>query len=226
MAAGDGRLLGLGEHDGQSGQEFGVGEALAGVADLVDQDDVGAVRVRRVAVHRDDGVTLRRARRDRRSLDAEEATFEVDVVQLLAVDEAARGLVADDRAVLPAVPEARDDVDDLGVLRFGVHLGRQGAPAEVRDLGFGARRHREDAGAAAAREVERSDGRRDVERLGVRGGDRRDEADSAGHRGYRGEGQQRVEPAPDDLFTAWLERESVVEGDEVERSRFGELRVR
>lgn len=146
-------------------------------------------------------------------------------MQFLAIDEAAGGLVADDRAVLPAVPEAGDDVDDLGILRFGVHLGRQRAPAEVGDLGFGARRHREDAGAAAAREVERGDCRREVEGLGVRGGDRRDEADPAGHGGQRGKGQQRVEPAPDDLFAARLEREGVVEGDEVERSRFGEPRV-
>jgi hypothetical protein len=42
--------------------------------------------------------------------------FEVDVVQLVAVDEPAGGRVADLGVVLPAVPEPADDLDVVGGL--------------------------------------------------------------------------------------------------------------
>ena len=46
----------------------------------------------------------------------EEAALEVDVVQLVAVDEAAGGDVLDDGVVLPAVPQPAHDLDDVGGL--------------------------------------------------------------------------------------------------------------
>ena len=72
---------------------------------------------------------LGRAGHDRGALHREEAAFEVDVVQLLAVDEAAGGLVADDGVVLPAVPQAPGHLHRVGrfveqVAHHGGDLGR------------------------------------------------------------------------------------------------------
>ena len=64
----------------------------------------------------DDGLALRRPGRDRGALDAEVPALEVDVVQLVAVDEAAGGGVADLRVVLPAVPEPAHHLDVVGGL--------------------------------------------------------------------------------------------------------------
>ncbi len=74
-------------------------------------DDVGGtggepVRDGGVGQRGDRRLALRRPRRDRRALDGEPAAFEVDVVQLLAVDEPAGGDVADLGVVLPASPTA------------------------------------------------------------------------------------------------------------------------
>lgn len=49
----------------------------------------------------DDQLTLRRSRDDGRPLHAERFALEIDVVQLVAVQESAARVVADDRVVLP-----------------------------------------------------------------------------------------------------------------------------
>ena len=61
----------------------------------------------------DQRLTLRGARGDRRAPDREPLPFEVDVVQLVPVDEPPRRHVADLRVVLPAVPEAAHDLDEV-----------------------------------------------------------------------------------------------------------------
>jgi hypothetical protein len=58
----------------------------------------------------------RRARRDGGALDAEVPALEVDVVQLVAVDEAAGGDVPDLGVVLPAVPQPAHRFDVVGGL--------------------------------------------------------------------------------------------------------------
>jgi hypothetical protein len=64
----------------------------------------------------DDRLALRRPRGDGRPFDTEVVTGEVDVVQLVAVDEASGGNVADLGVVLPAVPQAPDHLDVIGRL--------------------------------------------------------------------------------------------------------------
>ena len=98
-----------------------------------DESDVGArrdecVRGITVAQRGDDGLTLRRPWRDRRPPDGEPGPFEVDVVQLGPVDEAARHHVADLGVVLPAVPEPAQHLD---VVR---RLGEQVGPRRLGDV--------------------------------------------------------------------------------------------
>ena len=83
-----------------------------------DEDQVGRTRGQRegdrdVGQDTDRGLTLRGARGDRRASDREPFPFEVDVVELVPVDEPPRRHVADLRVVLPAVPEAAHDLDEV-----------------------------------------------------------------------------------------------------------------
>ena len=104
-----------------------------------DEHDVGRrggelERHRLVGQGGDDRLALRRPGHDRRALDGEEAALEVDVVQLVAVDEAAGGDVLDDGVVLPAVPQPADDLDDVGGLveQVAQRVRRRPAPAARR----------------------------------------------------------------------------------------------
>ena len=58
-------------------------------------------------------MTLRRPRHDRRSLDRERRTLEVDVVNPVAIHEPPARRVADDRVVLPRIPEPLADIHDV-----------------------------------------------------------------------------------------------------------------
>src|SRR6201999_1105403 len=62
----------------------------------------------------EDRPTLRRARHAERPGDAEVLTLVVDRVDALGGGEDPRLLVADQRVVLPAVPEGRRRLDELG----------------------------------------------------------------------------------------------------------------
>jgi hypothetical protein len=84
-----------------------------------DEDNVGAVGrqlVRQPGVGQcgDGRLPLGRPGHDGGSLDGKEFALEVGVVDLLAVDEAARGLVADHGVVFPAVPEQPQHLDRVG----------------------------------------------------------------------------------------------------------------
>ena len=86
-----------------------------------DEDEIGAARgefVDRRAMRQrgDDGLALGWPRGDRRPLDREVLSGEVDVVQLVAVDESTGRDVADHRVVLPAVPQPADHLDGVGGL--------------------------------------------------------------------------------------------------------------
>ena len=166
------------EHDvdvGQHGDGVGIASRRgAAVTDLADdagsptpassrvhEHQIGersrrsAARGRCVASTATIGMTLRRTWRDRRAAHTEEAALEVDVVQLVAIDEATGRLVADHGVVLPAVPETHDDVDRLFRLRVELGARRRILAPEVR--GFRLRgRHRDlPSGASEADVVER-----------------------------------------------------------------------
>ena len=81
------------------------------------------------------GLALRRPGHDRRALHAEEAALEVDVVELVPVDEAAGGDVADDGVVLPAVPEPAHDLDGVGRLVEQLAAATRASPAARRTCG-------------------------------------------------------------------------------------------
>ena len=115
----------------------------------------------------------------------EEAALEVDVVQLVAVDEAAGGDVLDDRRRPPSCPTAggrprRRRPPRRTGRRCAPRRGRRGrgstsarAPPDEGGLGRPDRHLRPPAGRALADAVEGGDGRGDVERLGVGRVDRR-----------------------------------------------------
>jgi hypothetical protein len=195
-----------------------------------------------VGQRRDQRLALRRARGDRRALDREGAALEVDVVQLLAVDEPAGGDVADLRVVLPAVPEPADHLDPVGGLveRVAQHLlhgrvvavdaGQLGelAPAEQPGLVLGQRHPHLHAGAPAAHEVEGGDRLGQVERLGVGDQGGRHQADVPGERRDAGGDEDGVEPAAHPVGAVvgpepvvGLQREGVLEGDQVEQAGLG-----
>ncbi len=67
--------------------------------------------------HRDQRLPLRGPRHDGRPLDGEVLAGEIDVVDLVPIDEAAGGDVADLGVVLPAVPQSRRDLG--GFAGFG-----------------------------------------------------------------------------------------------------------
>jgi hypothetical protein len=186
----------------------------------------------------DDRLALRRARGDRRAAHAEPAPLEVDVVQLVAVDEAAGGGVPDHRVVLPAVPEPAQHLhvvaglleqvrDQLPCGRRGQVRGhrRQGAPPEVRGLVRAGRHLHPHPGPPAAHVVEGGDRLRDVERLGVGGHHSRHQPDVPGQRRDPGRGQQRVQPAAHLVGAVIrfgrvgrLRREGVLDGHQVQQA--------
>ena len=141
-------------------------------------------------------LALGRPGRDRRAPDVEPPALEVDVVQLVPVDEAPGGRVADLGVVLPAVPQPPEHLDEVGGLveQLGDRAGAVARPARRhrggrrccagRTVGLeGGGRHPDlDAGPAAAHVVECGDGLGDVEGLGVGGGGHRDEPDPGGGR--------------------------------------------
>ena len=156
---------------------------------------VGDGRVREGGHHR---LPLRRARRDRRAAHREPRRLDVDAVHLVAVDEPAGRRVADLGVVLPAVPERADGLDEgaglvepLGDLLQPaagqvVREGQVGEVTAARERGVdGQPRHPHlPAGASAARVVEGGQRLGHVERLGVDGGDDRDEAHVRRRRGH------------------------------------------
>src|ERR1017187_3251453 len=188
---------------------------------------------------------LRRPRGDRRTLDAEIVTGEVDVVQLAAVDEPAGGDVADLGVVLPAVPQPPDDLDVVGGLveqladqlldrRVSAVLDaepRERPAAEVRGFVLARGDLDSQAGPAGADVVESRDRLRDVERLGV-GDDRgRNQPAVSGQRRDPSRDEHRVQPPahlvdwpgrPGRLAVAGgLQAQAVFDRDKVEQAALG-----
>ncbi len=189
---------------------------------------------------RDERLPLGRAGRDGGPLHAEVPSLEVDVVQLVPVDEAARGRVPDLRVVLPAVPQPADHLDVVGGLveQLGEQVagGRAVPGVDRRDRAAaevcGLVRPRGDlhakSGAAAADVVEGGDGLGDVERLRVRGHHGRHQAYVAGQRCDTGGDEHGVQPAAHLVGAVvavegvgGLRAEAVLDGHEVEQAALG-----
>ncbi len=195
-----------------------------------DEHDIGAggcefIHRAGVCQCRDHRLALRRTRRDRRALDREVLSEEVDVVQFVGVHIAPGGHIANDRVVLPAVPETAHHVDVLNGL---VEIGNLGfaSPAEQGRLVRGCTNARLPARPAVRHIVKGGDGFGDVEGLGV--GDRRhrNQADVARRRSNARRDQHGIpttgEPSRVDPFaTPRLRHQAVVDGEEVEQSAFG-----
>ena len=138
---------------------------------------------------------LRRARDIERTADPEELALVVDRVNAAVVGVDARRLVADLRAVLPAVPEPDGHVDELRRPPVALPVSRIVVEPEVLRGVPPGRGHDVPAGPAAADVVQRGEPAGQVVRLVVRGRRGSDEPDPAGHPGQRGEQHGRLERA-------------------------------
>ena len=127
--------LEVGQHEHLLRLSLGGGDRVAEPSSRVEQPQPGPdkrdVRLlrrqlqRRIAADRDrdDRLSLRRPRGDRRPFDRQPAALVVDVVQPLAVDEAVGRGVADLGVILPAVPQPPHRLDVLGGLANAVATG-------------------------------------------------------------------------------------------------------
>jgi hypothetical protein len=146
-------------------------------------------------------------------------------VQLVPVDEASRGDIADDGIVVPAVPQAAGDLDRVGRLVEQVDI-LDIAPAEQLGLVFGSADPHLPAGPAMRDEVKCGNGFGDMKGFRVRHRGDRDQPDVTGHGGDSGGDQHGVRPAREparfDLRTAAaLWGEGVVERHEVQQPTLG-----
>src|SRR6185503_12572428 len=129
------------------------------------------------------------------ALHLEEPTAMVEGADLRRIDEDARRLVGDDRPVLPAVPEALDDVDELLsdlVAQVVLHVG---FAAEVERGLAGRARHDVPGGPAPGDVIERAEGPGDMIGLAEAGRDGGAETDVPRRRAQDRDERGRFEPA-------------------------------
>ena len=148
----------------------------------------------------------------------------VDVVQFVPIDVAPGGGVADDRVVLPAVPQPAHHLDGVGgLVEQLVAIGWRVAPAEQRGLVRRRAHPRLPARPPVRHVVQGGDGLGDVERLGVGDGCHRDQPDVRGDRGDARGDQHGVAatgqpPWADGFAAAGLGHQGVVDGEEVQQT--------
>ena len=150
---------------------------------------------RRAAGLDDDRATLGAARHVQGPLDLEEAPLVVQRTDLVRVDIAAGLLVGDDRSVVPAIPQTRDDIDELVGAFIAQLVFEVLVAAEIqRHFRVGGR---DDipGGAPVADMVDRAEGAGDVERLRKARRNGRAEADMGRAGGERGNQRRRLEAA-------------------------------
>ena len=141
----------------------------------------------------------------------------VDAVDAVGVRVLARALVADDRVVLPRVPQGGDHVEELVGPFVPVGVRRVLVETEVLRRAGRARRDDVPARSSAADVVEAGELAGQVVRLGVRGGRRADQAQVGGRRGQGGQQRERLEPEPRRVGDVVRERRAVREEQAVER---------
>ena len=170
-------------------------------------------------------MALRRPRDRQRPRHVVVLAVEIDRVDALAVGPLPRGGVADQGAVLPAVPESPDDVHELAGAGIAAVVFDQGALAEVPGRLRVVGGDDVPAGPAAADVIHRRQPPGQVERRAERGRRRRDQTDMRrGHR-ERGQHQQRIlirlreRPHP-----VGRDRQPVGEEHRVEQSALGQRR--
>ena len=133
------------------------------------------------------GEALRRPRDVERPAHREMLSLVVQHMQLRRIEIAAGGAVADERIILPAVPQPAHDFGELDDPVVALVMLEMRIAAEI--LGFRQVRRGDDvpAGAAAADMIERGEFAGDVVGLVVARRRRRHEADMLGHRVDRGQ---------------------------------------
>ncbi len=149
-----------------------------------------------------------------------------DVVQLVLagrVEEDAGLLVAREGVVLVGVPEALRHLHVLERAPVAGGVVEVVLPVVVLRRPLVDAGDDVPAGAAAADQIERGDLAGDVERLGVGGRDRRDQADLLGRGGDRRQQGQRLEPAEEVGRGLGGDELAVGDEDEVEAGRLGLL---
>ncbi|CAJ3487488.1 Uncharacterised protein [Burkholderia pseudomallei] len=147
-------------------------------------------RAARLHEHR---MPLRRPRQIQRPVHAKMRAAMRDRPHLRRIDEAAARLVADERVVVPAIPQRLHDVDEFGRARIARRVIGRRVEAEIaRGAGVG-RRHDVPPRAAAAHMIERSEAAREIERFVVARRRGADEADARRRGGDRREHDRRFE---------------------------------
>lgn len=160
-------------------------------------------------------------------------TLKVDVMQFVSIDKPPGRDITDLSVILPAVPQPAQHLHVVGGL-FQKLLGQRGgavgyqAAAEMCG-GVASRRHLyPHPGTPGTHVVEGGDGLGDVERFGVGRDDGRHQPDVAGARGHSRCDENRVEAATHPVGptvgpqgVVGLQRETVLDGDEADRSAFG-----
>ena len=153
----------------------------------------------------------------------------VELVHLRAVDEDAGLLVADERVLVPRIPQAAHHLDELAPALVALGLRQVRLLAEVLRLGFVAGCHHVPAGAAAADEIERRELAGDgIGLLEARAGGA-DEADVLGVAGQRREQRIGLHPgavmhAIDGRFRHGPDGVVVRREQHVEQPALGDLR--
>jgi hypothetical protein len=167
-------------------------------------------------------VALRRAGGVERAANPEVGADVVEGVDPVGVGVVPAVVVAQDRTVLPAVPELGDDLQELGGAGVAVPV-RRAFDAEVVRLGLARRGDDVPSGPAAADVVQRGELAGHVEGLVVGGGDGRDQADVVGDRGQRGQQGQGLQPAERVVPDVAPQGQPVGEEDRVEPAPLGDL---
>jgi hypothetical protein len=139
------------------------------------------------------GTTLRRPRQRQRTADFEEATVKIDRPDQVGVRPDTRALVVYYRIGVPALPEPRDDLDELLSPGVAVGVGRVRREPEVARRPGVARGHDIPAGPAVREMIDRGEPASQVVRRAVRGGRRRDQPDARRGTRQRRDDLQRVE---------------------------------
>lgn len=186
----------------------------------VQQDDIGGaggdiqVGLGQAGQHQHRRI-LRRARDVQRPAHGEKFAFVVEQVHFFGIVEAAAGLVEQQRAGIPALPQALNDADVF--LRAAAEhiVGKSIRPAEIGGFPWRLRHGRVPAGAAMADDVERSKTARQIVRLVSHRRGCSDKADPTCHRRHRRQQGRRFERTRPGAV-----RRGIIEDNHVQPRRF------
>ena len=181
----------------------------------------------------DDRMTLRHAGNIQRTAHVEEPAPVVEHMHLGFVEIAARRLVEQQGAVLPAVPQPLDHLDEFGRARIARVVVERCLQAEVLRLVFRPRCDDVPAGTAVADQIQRGKLARQVIRLVVRRGRRRHQTDMPRDHGERRQQRHRLHldhvragaAQRAGRIVALADAGAVGEEDQIELAALGDLRI-